>query len=90
MLHAPTDAHPLGHMIDHQHEAKRYDPEGNWVRRWLPVLARLPVQYIHRWVAGSQYLSTLLQYSHRSNTHRRGIDSGRLARSICSAACSHE
>lgn len=52
------DAHPLGHMIDHQHEAKRYDPEGNWVRRWLPVLARLPVQYIHRpWAAPSKVLS---------------------------------
>ena len=43
-----ADAHPFYYMMDHKAEAKRYDPEGNWVRRWLPVLARLPTQYIHR------------------------------------------
>ena len=43
----PTDAHALNHMMDHNRECKKYDPQGNYVRRWLPVLARLPVEYIH-------------------------------------------
>ena len=34
-------------MMDHTRECRKYDPQGNYVRRWLPVLARLPVQYIH-------------------------------------------
>ena len=35
-------------MINHREEARKYDPQGNYVRRWLPVLARLPVEYMHR------------------------------------------
>ena len=35
-------------MINHKEEGRRYDPQGNYVRRWLPVLARLPVHYMHR------------------------------------------
>merc|ERR1719331_3827838 len=27
--------------------AKSCDPEGEYVRRWLPALAKLPVEYIH-------------------------------------------
>ena len=30
-----------------QFNAKKSDPEGEYVRRWLPQLARLPVEYIH-------------------------------------------
>lgn len=47
-----ADAHPLDYMIDHSVESKRFDPDGQYVRRWLPVLARLPRQYIHQpWMA---------------------------------------
>ena len=35
-------------MIDHAAEAKRFDPDGRYVRRWLPVLARLPAQWLHQ------------------------------------------
>ena len=39
-------------MIDHHTEAKRFDPDGHYVRRWLPVLARLRTKYIHEpWLA---------------------------------------
>lgn len=34
-------------MMDLAAESKRFDPDGNYVRRWLPVLARLPAKYIH-------------------------------------------
>ncbi|KAG7672050.1 hypothetical protein Ndes2526B_g06988 [Nannochloris sp. 'desiccata'] len=42
-----SDAHPFEHIIDLESEAKRFDPKGNYVRRWIPVLARLPAKYIH-------------------------------------------
>lgn len=34
-------------MHDLREEAKRYDPDGNYVRKWLPALARMPSKYIH-------------------------------------------
>eukprot|EP00887_Chlorella_sp_A99_P005593 scaffold1.g5593.t1 len=42
-----ADAHDFGYMIDLATECKRFDPDGNYVRRWLPVLARLPARFIH-------------------------------------------
>jgi len=51
MLYARcADAHPFGYMLDFSREALRFDPSGNYVRRWLPVLSRLPSKYIHRCV----------------------------------------
>lgn len=35
-------------MLDHAAESARFDPNGHYVRRWLPVLARLPAKWIHR------------------------------------------
>jgi deoxyribodipyrimidine photolyase len=33
-------------------EAASFDPEGEFVRRWLPVLARMPTQHVHApWTA---------------------------------------
>lgn len=42
-----ADAHPFSYMMDLETEAKRFDPDGEYVRRWLPVLARVPTRYIH-------------------------------------------
>jgi FAD binding domain of DNA photolyase len=47
-----ADAHPFSYMIDYSKEAVRFDPSGNFVRRWLPVLARLPARWIHRRARG--------------------------------------
>ena len=43
-----ADAHPFDYMLVHSNEAKRFDPNGNYVRRWLPVLGRMPAKWIHR------------------------------------------
>lgn len=52
------DAHPFSYFIDLKEESKKFDPDGNYVRRWLPVLARLPKQYIHApWEAPPQILA---------------------------------
>ncbi len=33
--------------MDLEREAKRFDSDGEYVRRWLPVLSRLPTAFIH-------------------------------------------
>lgn len=60
LLHSatPADAHEFSYMIDQPTEAKRFDPDGRYVRRWLPVLARLPAQWIHQpWLAPENVLA---------------------------------
>ena len=36
--------------MDNIVEAQVFDPDGSYVRQWLPALARLPVKYIHKYV----------------------------------------
>jgi len=54
VLHLPTkhalpaDAHPFDYMMTDIVEANQFDPDGSYVRKWLPALARLPVKYIHK------------------------------------------
>ncbi len=43
-----ADAHSFDYMLVHSQEAKKFDPDGNYVRRWLPVLGRMPAKWIHR------------------------------------------
>ena len=43
-----ADARPFDYMMNNIVEARVYDPDGSYVRRWLPALARLPVKYIHK------------------------------------------
>jgi len=53
-----TDGHDFSELMDLESEAKRFDPKGNYVRRWLPVLARLPNAYIHKpWAAPAEILA---------------------------------
>lgn len=58
-LHACVlaDAHPFSYMVDMELEWKRFDPQGHYVRRWLPVLSQLPNEYIHQpWKAPPEVL----------------------------------
>ena len=52
--------------MDHKRECKKYDPHGNFVRRWLPVLARLPVEYIHTCAPTCPQAPTIPSWSHIS------------------------
>jgi cryptochrome 1 len=52
-----ADAHDFSTLIDQRSEARRFDPDGHYVRRWLPVLARLPARHIHEpWLAPQEVL----------------------------------
>jgi cryptochrome 1 len=41
------DGHELDRMDNPQVEGYRFDPDGEYVRRWLPELSRLPTEWIH-------------------------------------------
>ena len=42
-----TDPAPYFRVFNPVLQGKRCDPEGTWVRRWLPELARVPAERIH-------------------------------------------
>ena len=42
-----TDGHEFSMVMDLEQEVQKYDPKGMYVRRWIPSLARLPMEYVH-------------------------------------------
>ncbi|CAN8074378.1 unnamed protein product [Agarophyton chilense] len=52
-----TDAFPVTSLVNPIRLAYKHDPNGDYVRRWLPELAKLPAKYIHRpWKAPQDLL----------------------------------
>lgn len=53
-----TDAQPYFRVFNPVTQAKKFDPEGHYVRRWVPELSRLPASHIHApWEAPADVLS---------------------------------
>jgi deoxyribodipyrimidine photo-lyase len=47
-----ADAAPWFRIFNPMAQGERFDPEGEYVRRWVPELARLPAKHIHApWLA---------------------------------------
>jgi len=42
-----ADAAPYFRVLNPIRQAQRFDPDGNYVRRWLPELAGVPARFIH-------------------------------------------
>jgi deoxyribodipyrimidine photo-lyase len=42
-----ADAAPFFRIFNPTSQGRRFDPEGDYVRRWVPELARLPGEWIH-------------------------------------------
>jgi deoxyribodipyrimidine photo-lyase len=42
-----TDAAPYFRIFNPVLQAKKFDPDGAYVRRWVPELARVPAAYVH-------------------------------------------
>jgi deoxyribodipyrimidine photo-lyase len=42
-----ADAAPYFRVFNPVRQGEKFDPEGHYVRRWVPELARLPTEYIH-------------------------------------------
>ncbi len=53
-----ADAAPYFRIFNPTAQATRFDPQGTYVRDWIPELARLPSEWIHTpWAAPPQVLS---------------------------------
>ncbi len=53
-----ADAQPFFRIFNPVRQAEKFDPEGVYVRRWVPELSRLPDRWLHRpWEAPSEVLS---------------------------------
>lgn len=47
-----TDAAPYFRILNPILQARRFDPQGHYVRRWIPELAEVPDEHVHRpWLA---------------------------------------
>jgi deoxyribodipyrimidine photo-lyase len=53
-----TDAQPFFRIFNPVLQGEKFDPDGAYVRRYVPELARLPARYIHRpWTAPGEVLT---------------------------------
>lgn len=53
-----ADAAPYFRIFNPVSQGEKFDPQGDYVRRWVPELARLPVEWIHQpWTAPAQVLA---------------------------------
>lgn len=43
-----TDAQPYFRVFNPTLQGERFDPKGEYVRRWVPELSRVPVEFIHQ------------------------------------------
>jgi deoxyribodipyrimidine photo-lyase len=54
-----ADASPYFRIFAPVTQAKKFDPEGDYVRRWVPEIARLPTRFIHEpWTAPTDVLES--------------------------------
>ncbi|MEZ4750985.1 MAG: deoxyribodipyrimidine photo-lyase [Bdellovibrionota bacterium] len=52
-----ADAAPFFRIFNPVLQGKKFDPEGNYVRTWIPELAKLPSKWIHEpWAAPAEVL----------------------------------
>ena len=79
------DAAPYFRIFNPLLQSEKFDPEGNYIRRWVPELKALPSPYIHKpWLA----TATLLNESgvELGKTYPRPIVDHTAARSRALAA----
>jgi len=51
------DAQPYFRVFNPVTQGEKFDPDGAYVRRWVPELARMPARYIHQpWTAPAEVL----------------------------------
>lgn len=43
-----TDAQPFFRIFNPTSQGERFDPDGTYVKRWIPELARVPAKFVHR------------------------------------------
>jgi deoxyribodipyrimidine photo-lyase len=83
------DAQPYFRIFNPVTQGEKSDPEGSYVRRWVPELERMPARYIHRpWEAPDAVLRT--SGVRLGETYPRPVVDHRLARErFLAAAARH-
>jgi deoxyribodipyrimidine photo-lyase len=52
-----ADAAPFFRIFNPTRQSQRFDPNGLYIRKWVPELSKLPTKYIHEpWLAPSDVL----------------------------------
>ena len=75
-----TDAAPYYRIFNPVTQAEKFDPEGDYIRRWVPELAKLPAPAVFApWQAAASDLETAgvrlgTDYPHPIVDHRRARD----------------
>ena len=54
-----VDAAPYFRIFNPVRQGERFDPDGSYIRRWVPELSGLPAEWIHQpWAAPSEVLES--------------------------------
>ena len=87
-----TDAAPYFRIFNPILQGKKFDPQGEYVRRWVPELADVPTKYIHKpWEMPEQIHSQIgvhlgIDYPHPMVDHayarERTLEAYRLAKEL--------
>ena len=76
-----ADAAPYFRVFNPSGQGEKFDPEGTYVRQWVPELGRLPAKWIHRpWETPTEILTTAKVQL--GTTYPRPIVSHAIAREI--------
>lgn len=81
------DGHDLNRLDDPELQGSKYDPEGEYVRQWLPELTRMPTEWIHHpWDAPTSVLRAAgveLGFNYPKPIIEMDIARQRLTEAIC-------
>lgn len=87
-----SDAFPLSCLVNPVKVAVRHDPNGSYIRRWVPELAKVPTEYLHQpWKAPSDVLKGAgvrfgINYPNRivniTDARRRALDAMKVMKQI--------
>ena len=70
-----ADASPYFRIFNPILQGQKFDPEGSYVRQWIPELAGLPARYIHvPWKSGTRILGYPDPLVEHQFARRRALD----------------
>jgi deoxyribodipyrimidine photo-lyase len=60
-----TDAQPWFRIFNPWTQSEKFDPECEYIKKWIPVLITVPSRDIHRWYDKSnEYIQSGIKYIH--------------------------
>ncbi len=80
-----TDAQPYFRIFNPVSQGERFDPDGSYVRRWVPELAQVPDRFLHKpWLSPSpprDYPAPIVDHAERRALALRRYEAARGAHS---------